>query len=591
MQESPRGFAAFGALAMLRAVVPAAVALLCGRAVTAVPAAVRAGGLRGEGRPLALALIAIGALYAAEQVIQSITYPLEEGWSVGLYSRIEQRTMEVLTGPPLLDHLLDADVQRLADLAGRQEWPHIGPFSTACLRATTWLASALASAVLVARFSILLAAGALIGWLVVGMWVRRQELRATMNAWDRTRRAHYFRRLALEHRSAGEVRAFGIGPWLIERFDVGWTRGMSTAWRERAATGRRILPLVGVLVAGNVTGIWVIAQGARAGALSPGELAVVIMSFVAIAQLALPQQWTEELLWGATRLPALLELEQIAARETARVMPPVPTPVTTRPHEAIRFEGVTFAYPGRSEPVLRDLDLVIPNGTSLAIVGVNGAGKTTLAKLVARLHDPVEGRVTVDGIDVREFDPREWQRRIAAVFQEYARYPLSARDNVALGPVDSQPEAALLDRVAAGVGAAGVVGELEAGWDTILSRRYTSGAELSGGQWQRIALARAVVAVRMGAGVLILDEPTANLDARGEAELFDRFLEVAAGTTTILISHRFSTVRRADRIAVLDAGRVVELGSHDELMALGGQYAHLFSLQADRYVGSEERTA
>jgi ABC-type multidrug transport system fused ATPase/permease subunit len=269
--------------------------------------------------------------------------------------------------------------------------------------------------------------------------------------------------------------------------------------------------------------------------------------------------------------------------------------------------------------VLSDLDLQIPAGRSLAIVGANGAGKTTLIKLLCGLYEPTGGRIAVDGTDLRDVPPADWQRRVAAIFQDFVQYHLTVRENVGLGApalVDDPSARSLqprpghagqiahvrqggkggpaLDRLrtaAARAGALDLIESLPRGWDTVLSRRYTGGVDLSGGQWQRIALARALFAVEGGARVLILDEPTAALDVRAEAALYDRFLELTAGLTTILISHRFSTVRRADRICVLEGGRVVEQDTHDRLVAAGGRYAAMFALQAARFAEADAARA
>ncbi|HEV2871752.1 MAG TPA: ABC transporter ATP-binding protein, partial [Actinomycetota bacterium] len=221
----------------------------------------------------------------------------------------------------------------------------------------------------------------------------------------------------------------------------------------------------------------------------------------------------------------------------------------------------------------------IPAGTSLAIVGQNGAGKTTLAKLLCRLYDPQAGAVEVDGVDLRELDLDRWRARLAAVFQDFIRFELPRRDHVAPTGADDDTSHAALTAAGAGTLAA---------LDTVLARGYRGGIDLSGGQWQRVALARALCAVRLGAGVVLLDEPTAQLDVRGEAEIFDRILAATRHCTTILISHRFSTVRHADRICVLEGGRVAELGSHAELMALGGRYRTMFDLQASRFAAAED---
>jgi len=233
--------------------------------------------------------------------------------------------------------------------------------------------------------------------------------------------------------------------------------------------------------------------------------------------------------------------------------------------------------------VFTDLNLVLPAGRSTALVGINGAGKTTLVKLLARLHDPSEGRILVDGSGLTRLSPDAWQRQVAVVFQDFAHYPLSLRENIGWGAPAHLDDADGIEASATRAGALGTLDGLEAGWDTVLSRAYDGGADLSGGQWQRVALARALFAIRHGATILVLDEPTAWLDARGEADFFDRFLEITHGTTTLIISHRFSTVRRADRICVLDGGLVTETGTHEELLAADNRYAELFRLQAAQY--------
>ena len=228
------------------------------------------------------------------------------------------------------------------------------------------------------------------------------------------------------------------------------------------------------------------------------------------------------------------------------------------------------------------IDLSVNSGRIFGFLGPNGAGKTTLAKLLCRLYDPQEGAIEVDSVDLRTLDIEGWRSRLTAVFQDFIRFELPLRDNVApAGAPDDVIQASLTEAGAAGL----------ASLDTILARGYPGGTDLSGGQWQRIALARTLSAVRLGAGLVLLDEPTAQLDVRGEAEIFDRILQATRHTTTILISHRFSTVRHADRICVLEHGRVIELGTHDELMALGGRYRTMFDMQAQRFNIPEEEGA
>jgi ATP-binding cassette subfamily B protein len=263
-----------------------------------------------------------------------------------------------------------------------------------------------------------------------------------------------------------------------------------------------------------------------------------------------------------------------------------PPPLTAvRAEEGIRFEGVGFRYPGGGPNAerwaLRGIDVFIPKGQSLALVGENGAGKTTFIKLLANLYQPSEGRVLLDGRDLRSWDETELRRRIGVIFQDFNEYQLALRENVAFGSVEHLADDLRVGRAVDQGGAKELVAGLQAGLETQLGRWFGGGVELSGGQWQKVALSRAFM--RAEADILILDEPTAALDAEAEHAVFQRFKALAAGRTTILISHRFPTVRMADRILVLEAGRVVEDGSHAELVAAGRRYARMFGLQAAGY--------
>jgi ABC-type multidrug transport system fused ATPase/permease subunit len=333
-----------------------------------------------------------------------------------------------------------------------------------------------------------------------------------------------------------------------------------------------------VVLGANLVVFISLANAAADGLVSLDRLVTYASAAVATSMIAFGG-WTWALDGAAAPVAAVLRLEEAMAPAGALVRGNRASP--GMPACEVRFRNVTFAYPGMGKPVLEGFDLTIPAGSSLAIVGQNGAGKTTLAKLLCRLYDPQEGAIQVDGVDLRELDLDGWRRRVAAVFQDFIRFELPLRDNVApAGAPDDEIRGALADAGAEGL----------AELDTVLARGYEGGTDLSGGQWQRVALARALCAVRMGAGVVLLDEPTAQLDVRGEAEIFDRILAATRHTTTILISHRFSTVRHADKICVLEGGRVVELGTHEELMAAGGRYHTMFELQASRFdaAGTEE---
>jgi ABC-type multidrug transport system fused ATPase/permease subunit len=244
----------------------------------------------------------------------------------------------------------------------------------------------------------------------------------------------------------------------------------------------------------------------------------------------------------------------------------------------IRFRDVTFTYPTGSRPVLEHLDLTIPASASLAIVGQNGAGKTTIAKLLCRLYDPDSGTIEIGGVDLRDLDLATWRSRVAAVFQDFVRYELPLRDNVAPLGADTEVVERALERA----------GALDlADLDAPMARGYADGVDLSGGQWQRVALARAIAKVETGATTVLLDEPTAMLDVRGESEIFRRILASTSDATTILVSHRFSTVRQAELICVVEHGRAIELGTHDELIALRGRYHTMYDLQASRFSDRE----
>jgi ATP-binding cassette subfamily B protein len=327
---------------------------------------------------------------------------------------------------------------------------------------------------------------------------------------------------------------------------------------------------------------WSLASAVSNGTLSLGAVVVFAQSAVGTSMIAFGGlNWALD--GAAAPVAAVLRLEPAMASAGAL---PSGSRIARAPAKEIRFRDLSFAYPSPSTPlgasgpqVLDRFDLTIPAGSSLAIVGQNGAGKTTIAKLLCRFYDPQAGAIEVDGVDVREMTIDSWRAQITAVFQDFMRLELPLRDNVApAGAPDAVVHAAL-----ASAGATSL-----ANLDTVLARGYAGGTDLSGGQWQRVALARALAAVSLGAGIVLLDEPTAQLDVRGEAEIFERILSATRNCTTILISHRFSTVRQADRICVLEHGRVVELGTHEELMARRGRYRTMFDLQAQRFTAAED---
>jgi ATP-binding cassette subfamily B protein len=594
-----RVLAATFALQVFTGLAPVAFIVATSVVVGKVPEAV-AGGLDSpEWRSLRDALLVAGVLF----VVQQLSWPFQWAFGEMLAWRVDdvvrERVAAASFGPTGISQLEDQHtLDELAEIADPQRGLGFSP-GAAC-------AGMLA---LVSRYVQWAVAGALIGvvytwWagvavagaaLAVRIGVRTGVGR--LGAFEgsfgaQRRRRDYLRDLATSSSAAKEIRVFGLLPWLRDRYRTQALASVQPVWKAR----RRIVYVpyllsipVWLLFSGLAT--VAVARAAARGELTLGELAFALQGIVLVSSLGAffyESDWQTE--HGLRAYRALERFEALV--ETERAHGDHTADPAGLPRSEIRFEDVTFAYPGSPRDVLRGLELTIPAGRSLAIVGLNGAGKTTLVKLLARLYEPQSGRITVDGVDVRAFAPEAWRRRLGAIFQDFVHYALPVRDNVGFGAPalldDDERIRSALDRA----GALELVEALPHGLDTILSREYGEGAELSGGQWQRIAIARALMAVEGGAGVLVLDEPTANLDVRAEAAFFERFLEVTQGLTTVLISHRFSTVRRAERIVVLEEGAVVEEGTHDELLAAGGRYAELFHLQAARFgAGAEEEDA
>jgi ABC-type multidrug transport system fused ATPase/permease subunit len=425
--------------------------------------------------------------------------------------------------------------------------------------------------------------------LLAGAWLATHWLLRESAIWqDRNteevraaqRHADYAYRLAVDPPAAKELRLFGLAGWVIERFRSRRRLLFELQWKATRLRQQPVIWSLLLVLGANLIVFWSMGVGAADGRLALGRLVTFASAAAGASMIAFGGlSWALD---GASAPEgAVLRLRQSMA-EGGALISRSRQDAAGMPRREIRFRNVSFAYPTTNQPVLGGFDLTIPAGSSLAIVGQNGAGKTTIAKLLCRLYDPQEGSIEIDGVDLRSFDPDEWRARVTAVFQDFIRFELPLRDNVA-------PGGALDDAIQAALAEAGASNL--ASLDIVLARGYPGGTDLSGGQWQRVALARALCSVRLGAGLVLLDEPTAQLDVRGEAEIFDHIIRATRRTTTILISHRFSTVRHADRICVLEHGRVVELGSHDELIAAGGRYRKMFDLQAARFGEEQEEGA
>jgi ATP-binding cassette, subfamily B, bacterial len=396
------------------------------------------------------------------------------------------------------------------------------------------------------------------------------------------RRLNYLEWILTRDAHVKEVKLYGLGPLVLSRYRALYARFFD---EDRRLAVRRFGAGVafGLLSLAAFYAMYALMAGrAAAGSITLGDLTLYIAVFrqgqAAIqAVLAAVGGMYEDALF-MQNLFAFLAIP--TGREEARAVPPRTLP-RGRAH-ALELEGVSFRYPGQAAWALRDVTLTLAPGEKLGLVGENGAGKSTLVKLLLRLQEPTEGAIRWGGVDLRDLDPADLRSRIGAVFQDFVRYQFSAAENVGLGEPRLLDDRPAIEAAARRGGAEALIASLPQGYDTVLGGWFEKGHELSAGQWQKLAVARAFM--REEAELLILDEPTAAIDAEAEHELFERFRQLSADRSAIVISHRFSTVRIADRIAVLHGGRLEELGSHQELLARDGRYAHLFRLQARGYL-------
>jgi ABC-type multidrug transport system fused ATPase/permease subunit len=553
---------------VLRGLLPGVFAVAIGVLVGAVQ----------SGAPLAGPLAFVGGTFVLLQVLS----PLHLALGNNLGSRTASWLYDELTiacvRPPGMRHLEDSGLTTDLTMARDFDLGITGPPLSISMG---FIASGLAemvggigSAIVLAAYvwwAPLVLAGA---WLATHWLLRESAVwrdRNTKEVREAERHADYAYRLAVEAPAAKELRLFGLASWIVERLKARKIQLHELRWEATRLREKPVFWSLLLVLGANVLVFTVMAMDAAAGRLELAKLVTFASAAVGTSMIAFGGlSWALDS--SSAPVGAVLRLQE--SMKPTGALPLGSRTAAKMPSSQVRFRALRFAYPNANEPVLNGFDLTIPAGSSLAIVGQNGAGKTTLAKLLCRLYDPQSGAIEIDGVDLRELDLEAWRSRLTAVFQDFIRFELSLRDNVAPGGApDEVVQAALAQAGAAHL----------ASLDTPLAKGYLGGTDLSGGQWQRVALARALCAVKLGAGLVLLDEPTAQLDVRGEAEIFNRILQATRQTTTILISHRFSTVRQADRICVLEHGKVIELGTHEELMVLRGRYHTMFELQASRF--------
>jgi ATP-binding cassette, subfamily B, bacterial len=557
---------------VLRGALPAVFAIAMGTLISAVQ----------HGNGFVSPLAVVGAVFVLLQVLapihSAVGANLGDKTAAWLYDRLTQACVR----PPGMGHLensaLMADLTVARDFDLGMTGPPLNVSLDFIAGGLVELVGGVSSAIVLLRFNWwapVVLAGA---WLATHYLLRESAVwfdRNTDEVRSAQRDADYAFNLAVDPPASKELRLFGLAGLVIDRFISRRTRLHELQYHATRLRERPVVWSLLIVSSANVIVFWAMARAMAARTITLGDLVIYTQCAVGTSLIAFGGlNWA--LHGAAAPIAAVLRLE--SAMMPAGALPVGHQSAARSPLRQLRFKNVTFAYPGGA-PILDGFDLIIPAGSSLAIVGQNGAGKTTLAKLLCRLYDPQSGSIEADGVDLRDIDIASWRSRLTAVFQDFVKFELPLRDNVAPnGASDAEIQRALEKAGASHL----------ASLDTVLARGYRGGTDLSGGQWQRVALARALCAVEKGARVVLLDEPTAQLDVRGEAEIFERILTATREVTTILISHRFSTVRHADRICVLEGGKVIELGTHDELMARNGRYKTMFDLQAQRFNASED---
>jgi len=578
------------ALTLLGAAASTAGIILLGKVIGAGVAAVGQPGSAAAGSAMTW-LTWLAVSFLVPPITGGIVAVLSQHITSVAVARVGALTVEYAAAPHGIEHLEDPDesrrLHRMVQAIG--EWTYLEGIAGTWTVLQTRLSGIGAFAV-IAGWHWWAAAVLTLGYLITGRamtaWLLSIFADMALDPPIERRRATYLFGVLMKPDAAKEIRLFGLPGWMIQTYGRIWQQAMTGVWRRRNATVGPIIASMAVMGGCALIFYAVLGREAWTGAISAATVTAMVGASIGLQ--ALGMLGDEQVLFSQA-MATTQQLRTVRAEAALPGLRHVPDPPvvdgTAEPQPAeIRIQDLHFGYPSRDTLVFSGLDLVVPAGQSIAIVGVNGAGKSTLIKLLCGLYRPDSGSVLVDGRDPAS-DARA-RARVAVIFQDFVRYHLSLKENVALGARSAHDTDAVVRTALHDAAADDVLDRLDGDWDVVLSGEYAGGTDLSGGQWQRVALARALAAVAGGSGVLVLDEPTAALDVRAEAQLFDRFLSVTRGMTTVLVSHRLSSVRHADRIVVIEDGRIVEDGSHDELLARGGRYAGMFTLQASRFASA-----